>query len=179
MAFRKEITFAGVGGQGLLSAGNILCLSAVTYAGINATMSAEYGSETRGTFAKSDVILSDEKIFFPEIEIPSLVVALDPIAYRRYCTIQDPNPVVIYDADLIQPVEDVPFQQVGIHFTDESRKAGNLPINMLALGYVVSMTGIISESHVQNALIQLYGNREKVLRSNAEGFLLGMNLFHK
>ena len=49
-----EIVLSGVGGQGLLSIGNLLGEAASIFGGKKATMTASYGVETRGTFTKSD-----------------------------------------------------------------------------------------------------------------------------
>ena len=62
MSVQKEITISGVGGQGLILCGTLLAQAAVCYDGKRATLSSEYGVETRGTFAKSDVIVSDSEI---------------------------------------------------------------------------------------------------------------------
>lgn len=177
MGLRSEITFAGVGGQGLISAGNVLCLAAVTYADRNAAMSSEYGSETRGTFAKSDVIVSDTQIFYPEIETPSLLLVLDPIAYQRYEALQDETVVLIYDSDVVSANGKAPFKQIGVPFTTASRELGGAPVNMLSLGYITAMTNVVSGEDISAALEQLYGNREKTLLRNLNAFRAGAKLY--
>ena len=65
---RKGIVLSGVGGQGVVSAGEILGIAASLYEdNMNAVMTAAYGSEARGTFTKADVILSDTLIGYPKI----------------------------------------------------------------------------------------------------------------
>ena len=79
-----EIVLSGVGGQGLLSIGNLLGEAASIFGGKKATMTASYGVETRGTFTKSDVIISDEEIDFPEVLNPDIVLCLAQVSYDRY-----------------------------------------------------------------------------------------------
>lgn len=62
MSKQIEVILSGVGGQGLILCGTLLGEAAALYDGKRATLTSEYGVETRGTFAKSDVIVSDEEI---------------------------------------------------------------------------------------------------------------------
>ena len=80
-----EIVLSGVGGQGLLSIGNLLGEAASIFGGKKATMTASYGVETRGTFTKSDVIISDEEIDFPEVLNPDIVLCLAQMSYDLCC----------------------------------------------------------------------------------------------
>ena len=90
-----EIIFSGVGGQGLVSCGNILG-EAASFDHLNAVMTTTYGVETRGTFSKSDLIISDEDIDYPEALHPDVILALAQVAYQRYAPIAGENTVLIY-----------------------------------------------------------------------------------
>ena len=84
MNHQKEIILSGVGGQGMILCGTLIAEAAVIHDHKLATLSSEYGTETRGTFAKSDVIVSNEPIYFPDVTEPDLVVCLHQVAYERY-----------------------------------------------------------------------------------------------
>ena len=99
-----EIIFSGVGGQGLVSCGNILG-EAASFDHLNAVMTTTYGVETRGTFSKSDLIISDEDIDYPEALHPEVILALAQVAYQRYAPIAGENTVLIYDEDVITPMK--------------------------------------------------------------------------
>ena len=73
---KKEIVLSGVGGQGVVSVGEVMGQASLHEEGLNATMSASYGSEARGTFTKTDVILSDELIGYPNIAVPDIILCL-------------------------------------------------------------------------------------------------------
>ena len=82
---KRQIVLAGVGGQGLVSAGGMLAEAAAIYEKREALMMCAYGSEARGTFTKAEVIIDDEKrIYFPEVQQPDIVVALQP--HENYAT---------------------------------------------------------------------------------------------
>ena len=77
MSVQKEVIISGVGGQGMMLCGTMLAKAAVIYDHKRATMSTEYGTETRGTSAKSEVIISDDEIFFPDVMEPNLGSVLE------------------------------------------------------------------------------------------------------
>ena len=82
---KKEIVLSGVGGQGVVSVGEVMGLAASLYEeNLNATMSASYGSEARGTFTKTDVIISDGEIGYPNVASPDIILCLAQVAYDRY-----------------------------------------------------------------------------------------------
>ena len=47
MSVQKEVIISGVGGQGMMLCGTMLAKAAVIYDHKRATMSTEYGTETR------------------------------------------------------------------------------------------------------------------------------------
>ncbi len=64
---RTEILLSGSEWTGLILAGIILAEAAVVHDGANAIHNQSYGPEARGGACKSEVIISDEEIHFPEI----------------------------------------------------------------------------------------------------------------
>ena len=67
MGFRYELRLSGEGGQGLVLAGKILAEAAAIYEDHNATQSQSYGPEARGGASRSEVIVSDVEIDYPEV----------------------------------------------------------------------------------------------------------------
>jgi len=54
----KEIMFAGIGGQGVILSANILARAGILK-GYFAAQSQSYGSESRGTATRAEVVLSE------------------------------------------------------------------------------------------------------------------------
>lgn len=179
MSNRCEIVFSGVGGQGLISAGNVLCMSAAVFAGKQVALSSEYGIETRGTFTKSDVIISEDPIYYPEIQRPRLVLALAQVAYDRYADMQESDCTLIYDSNVIVPREDAKTHQVGVPFSTVRSNEKSASLNMVALGFVVAMEKMVSQENVKSALEALYGERKSVYERNYTAFCLGIELFEE
>jgi 2-oxoglutarate ferredoxin oxidoreductase subunit gamma len=66
---RVEILISGFGGQGVVKLGQILATAAV-HAGRHATMLVSHGTETRGGYVRSQVVMADEAIDSPVVERP-------------------------------------------------------------------------------------------------------------
>ena len=81
---RKQLVFSGSGGQGVITAAILLGEAAVIHEGINAGQSQSYGAAARGGATRSDVILSEDKIDFPGVIEPNIVVCLTQEAYSTY-----------------------------------------------------------------------------------------------
>src|SRR4030042_4039924 len=80
---KLEIRFCGSGGPGLITAARVIAKCAVLDKN-NALQSQTYGSEARGGATKSEVIISSEKIYFPEVLSPDIVLVTTPEAYQKY-----------------------------------------------------------------------------------------------
>jgi 2-oxoglutarate ferredoxin oxidoreductase subunit gamma len=98
---REEIRFSGSGGQGLITVARVLAKTAILD-NINALQSQTYGAEARGGATKSEVIISTEKIFFPEIEVPDMLIMTTQEAYNKFHQSLRKNGVMIIDNFLIK-----------------------------------------------------------------------------
>jgi len=76
---RIEVRICGLGGQGVVLAGQILGRAAV-FDGKNVVQTQSYGSEARGSAAKSEIIISDEKIGYPMVRKCDILVAMSQSA---------------------------------------------------------------------------------------------------
>ena len=82
----EEIIIAGFGGQGVLSMGKILAYSGIMQDQEVAWMPS-YGPEMRGGTANVTVILSDDRISFPDLNEIRYRYRLEPTIYgqvRKY-----------------------------------------------------------------------------------------------
>ena len=175
MKDRWEIILSGVGGQGLILSGTILGEAAVVYEGKNATLTSSYGTETRGTFTKSDIIISSGDIYFPEVTKADIVLALAPVAYDRCISDMDKDAVLIYDSDLITDVKNTGVRQYGCPITQTARRLGNATAaNLVALGIIARMTGVVSETSVIKAIGDRFPAKSQVAELNIKAFKGGV-----
>ena len=73
---RTNMRLSGFGGQGIILAGVITAKAAVEQDGIYATQTQSYGAESRGGACMANVVLSQEKIDYPEPEELDILVAM-------------------------------------------------------------------------------------------------------
>lgn len=180
MKDKYQIVLSGVGGQGLIACGGLIAEAAIIYENKYATLSSSYGVETRGTFTKSDIIISNKEIYYPEVLKADIVLSLAQVAYDRYISIVDSEVSLIYDDSLVAKTKESKAKQYGFPFTDLARELGNVTAaNVIALGTIIKLTGILSEEAVQNAINDAYIEKPKVMELNRRAFLKGIEIAHK
>lgn len=177
MSKQIEVILSGVGGQGLILCGTLLGEAATLYDGKKATLTSEYGVETRGTFAKSDVIVSDGEIYFPDATRPALVLCLAQVAYQRYAGQLPEDSLLVYDSDQVEPSQ-VQEKQLGVPITTMARELGNVATaNIIAMGLVAARTGLVTPQAAKQAIARFFSSKsEKVVALNNRAFDLGYQL---
>lgn len=138
---RVEIILSGVGGQGLITMGSLLGEGALRE-GLRATLSSTYGTEARGTFTKSDVVISSEEIDFFEAERPAVVLCLAQAAYDRYWKDLGPETLLVYDSDVVTPCGEGQATERGFSLSALADRGG---AGMAALGLVAALSRAVNE----------------------------------
>lgn len=175
---QTEIILSGVGGQGLISTAEIMAQAASIYEdGLFATLTASYGSEARGTFTKTDVIISDKQIGYPNIEDPTIILCLAQVAFDRYKDKFTDKTKVFYDTELVQIDDSVKGEHFGFPFRQMSVELGNLQVaNMIAMGVMVKNMGILSRESLMKAIEARFKGKDKVIAINAKALDKGFSL---
>jgi 2-oxoglutarate ferredoxin oxidoreductase subunit gamma len=150
---RFEIRLAGEGGQGMILAGIILAEAAAIYDGKNAVQTQSYGPEARGGASKSEVIIAKGDIDFPEVIDADVLVALSQEACDKFSSNLKKNGILIVDKDKVGRVPTtsaikIPITQLAIEVTGKAITA-----NVVALGLLVGMTGVVSKKAIEKAVI--------------------------
>jgi 2-oxoglutarate ferredoxin oxidoreductase subunit gamma len=147
-----RVRFCGFGGQGIVLAGYITGHAAVAD-DKNAIQNQSYGSESRGGSCKSDVIVQDGEIYELELDEIDILVALSQPAHDMYIDQLESDGMLIVDSDLVEPKEGE-YHVHALPFTDIAFKSFNRKImgNMVMLGYMVAVSGIVSEGSMREAI---------------------------
>lgn len=96
-----EVRFGGSGGQGVILMGVILAMAgARDHRYVVQTQS--YGPEARGGYSRSDVIISDAPIDYPELEQADLLVVLSQAAADEYMGVLRPDGVLMFDSENVR-----------------------------------------------------------------------------
>lgn len=150
---RVEIRLAGEGGQGMILAGIILAEAAAIYDGKNAIQTQSYGPEARGGASKSEVVIGEGDLDFPEVISADVLVALSQEACDKYASNLKKGGVLIVDEEKVKrvPVSHAvraPINQLAIEKTGKAITA-----NVVALGVLVGLTHVVSREAIEKAVL--------------------------
>jgi len=175
VAKKVEIRICGLGGQGVVLAGEILGRAAV-YDGKEAVETASYGAEARGSAAKSEVIISDKKIGYPRVRKCDVLVAMSQSAFDKSIGDLKENGILIVDKGIVEKVPKVKAKVVEVPATKiaESELKSRMYANVVMLGALVKVTGVVSEKACEQAIINSVSKetREKNVSGFRKGFAL-------
>ena len=153
-AVRTEIILSGAGGQGLILAGAILAEAAGVYENREVVQTQSYGIQARGGASQSTVIISDDRIKFPEVLAPDILLCLSQEAYVRYTPALREGGLLIVDQDLVS-VEALGdgAALVALPFTAAAEKMGHrIAANVIALGALAMVTGVVNPESIGKAI---------------------------
>ncbi|MBN2055842.1 2-oxoacid:acceptor oxidoreductase family protein [bacterium] len=155
MIDRFEIRLSGSGGQGMILAGVILGEAAAVYDGKNATQSQAYGPEARGGASRSEVIISDYDIDYPKATMVDLLLALTQEACDKYAPQLKDEGILIADADFVRQIPQGTFKLYHLPIVEVAKKeiGKSVVANIVALGAVVAITGIVSREAIEKAVL--------------------------
>lgn len=174
-----QVRFAGLGGQGILLMGEILGEAAVLdkkYVG----QTASYGSEARGSACRSDVVISDSWIDFPEVTEADVLACMSQGTYDQLSRKINPEKaVVFYDAQMVKPDPALKAGQIPVPATERAFGEFNnrMVANIVLLGAVAAGVSLVREE----SLFKSLANRvppaflELNRKALALGFELGKN----
>ena len=151
---RTEIRIGGFGGQGVVLAGVLLGQAALN-SGRYAVQTQSYGAEARGGAARSEVILSDAPVLYPEVITPDVMAVLSQAALDKYLPDLKPDGLLILDADL---VSDIPNKLTcSVRKGRFAQVAGEnlgrqIVANIVMLGYVQKSAGLVEEGALREAV---------------------------
>lgn len=170
---RHEVVLAGSGGQGLVLSGILLAEAAIRE-GRNVVQTQSYGIASRGGLSLAEVIIDDEEIVFPQVQSPTLILALTEEALRKYEAFAGQGVPLVYDTTLAAERKG-PFSH-GYPFT---RLAGELGkggvVNTLALGTLAACAGMVQYESLSAAIAGRFRGAAGALNIRAlrRGFDLG------
>lgn len=174
---RREVRFAGFGGQGVVLSGVVLGSAASVFGGKHASQTQSYGPEARGGACQSEVVISDERVDYPMAEDLQTLVAMSQEALDRYVGDLKAGGTLIIDADLVRRLPtDGAYQLHQIPATTVADKelGRRIVANMVMLGAVVAITEAVTMAELEQAVATMVppGTEELNLNAIRRGFQL-------
>ncbi len=174
----EEAVFAGFGGQGVLSMGQVLA-----YAGMiekrEVCWMPSYGPEMRGGTANCIVQVSDREISSPIIGTFDTVVALNQPSLDKFESAVKPGGTLIYDStNIIEPPTRTDITVVAVPASEEAVRMNNTKIlNMIVLGAYIGRRHTVKLETVMTALRKALPERHHhLLPLNEKALHRGMEL---
>jgi len=165
---KTEVRISGLGGQGVVLAGQILGRAAV-YDGKNAVQTQSYGAEARGSAAKSEVIISDGKIGFPMVRKYDILVAMSQETAEKNIKDLKEDGILLIDSSTVKKVPETKVRTFKIPATETAEKTFGAKIyaNMLMLGALTKATHVVSENAMEKAIEDTVGEKEANINKQA------------
>jgi 2-oxoglutarate ferredoxin oxidoreductase subunit gamma len=145
---RLEVRLAGFGGQGMILASYIIGKAAALYDNKKSTHTQSYGPEARGGACTAGVIISDESIDYPFVQIPDFLILMSQEAYNVHIRQCAKETLVLIDEDLVELHDDAKELKVlkipATRIAEELEK--RIVANIVMLGYFISISGIVQKN---------------------------------
>ena len=171
---RWEMRLSGSGGQGLITGGIILAEAAILD-GKNALQSQSYGPEARGGASKAEVIISESEITFPKVEEYNFLLSLTQLSCDKYLKNLESEGILVIDSTVEMPErDDIRIYRIPILSTAEDKLGKPMVANIVALGAINKITGLVSEGSLEKAVLSRVpkGTEELNKKALVEGYNL-------
>ena len=174
---RYEIRYAAIGGQGIITAATLLVAIAVERENKHAVESPTITAAVRGGATKADVIISEDKIIYPQASAIDFFLCTHRKPYAMYKEKIKDDAIVVIDSNLIfdkgdtknWDVHEIPI----IHETKE--KLGRLVLtSVVTLSITQALTEIIDYDNMVD-YVKEWAPKD-FLEMNMEAIDLGQDL---
>ena len=174
MLKKIEIRISGLGGQGVLLAGQIFGKAAALN-GKHVVQTQSYGAEARGSAAKSEVIISNTGIGFPTVRRCDLLVAMSQEATDIHFKDLKKDGILIIDSSnvkktpLVKKILKIPATETAKRFFKDKIYA-----NIIMLGALTNVVAEVGQEAVKDAIKDSVP--KKTLNANLQAFEKGLKL---
>ncbi len=172
-----EVVFAGFGGQGVMTAGQLLAYTAMEE-GKQVVWIPSYGPEMRGGTANCTVVVSDDRIGSPIINNPMSACVFNRPSLDKFGSLLRKDGLLLINSSLIDVKSGRDdLTETLIPANDIALKLGNPKVaNMVMLAAYVAATDIVSFDTLGGMLDKKMGKKKELLDINHRAFEEGRKL---
>jgi len=181
----KEIKIGGFGGQGVILTGIIIGKAAAIYDNKYSTMTQAFGPEARGSACSAQVLTSEEKILYPYVTHPDVLVVMSQDACTRFAPEmkQDSQSMLLYEKDLVK-LNGLQGKATayGIPATRFAEELGRtMVLNIVMVGFFTAITKLLSADAVRSAVKDSVPRGTESLNLSAfdKGYQYGLELLQR
>jgi len=170
-----EVRMSGSGGQGLMVLGDILAEAAGNYENKELVLTKSYGPESRGGLCRSELIIDDVPINYPEVTRPDFLLALTQLSCDKYHCDMNPDGVLLVDPMFVHTVPEsvknvysIPLTEIATNITGKEIAA-----NVAAVGAISVLGKFVGLDSVRKAIRKhfpksLHESNEKIFNAGVE-----------
>jgi len=172
---RGEVIFTGIGGGGVLLAGECV-VQAAKKVYENLVWFPNYSAAVRGGPCECTVVFSDEVISSPVLSRVQTVVVLDPAQLAASeKRVRSGGTLIVESTGLTESAERKDITVIKVPALQQAREAGNVRgTNFIILGWYVGTAKLIDPALVEEYLATKFGGNVAALASNLEAFRMGL-----
>jgi 2-oxoglutarate ferredoxin oxidoreductase subunit gamma len=173
-----EIIFAGFGGQGVLSMGQIIAYASMIE-NKEVSWMPSYGPEMRGGTANCTVIVSDTKISSPMVSRFDSAIVLNQPSLDKFEKAVKPGGLIMYEASaIINPPTRGDIEIYSIPASEEALKMNKKQVaNMIMVGAFLQKRPILKIENILKALKKVLPERHHhTIPLNEKALMLGQQL---
>ncbi len=177
---QREVTLAGFGGQGIMTAGQLLAYAGMAE-GKQVVWIPSYGPEMRGGTANCTVVVSDNRIGSPIITNPQAACVFNRPSLEKFGPLVKPGGILLINSSLIDTVSGRnDISEYLIPANDIAIKSGNAKAaNMVMLAAYVILSGIVKFDTILKMLEEKMGEKKALLEINRRALAEGRALAEK
>lgn len=160
--------FSGIGGQGIMSIGELICSAAVRKADYVVTFTPFYGQEKRGGRTMCQIVVSEE-MGSPILSKADLLLVMDERSMSDYEHMVKTGGTLILNSDLVFKEPERPDMVVHkVPFNELAKTAGNAKTaNMAALGAALWDLNFVTLDDIKACLPEIFpGEKQKHIPVN-------------
>jgi 2-oxoglutarate ferredoxin oxidoreductase subunit gamma len=171
-----DIKVSGFGGQGIIRIGMTLGKAAALNDNKEATLTQSFGPEARGGACSAQLVVSSERILYPYLTKPDILICMSQEAYERFEPELKDDGLLLVEEDLVRPHPvRGSIKQYAIQATRIAESLGNrLYANFVMLGFIVAITRVVPKQALIDAIPGTVPDR--LLQKNIEAFEKGYEI---
>ena len=171
----EEYVFAGFGGQGIMTIGQLIAYAGMIQ-GYETAWIPSYGPESRGGTANCNVVVSDDLIGSPHTHTPNGVIVMNAPSFDKFEPVLRNGGVLIVNTNLsTQKSERDDIETVYVPCADVALEVGNVIVaGVVALGAFNALKKVVTDENMETAIRwKLPAKREDLIDLNLRAYNAG------
>jgi 2-oxoglutarate ferredoxin oxidoreductase subunit gamma len=157
--------------------GTILAAAAM-HRGLNVTWIPSYGAEQRGGTANSTVVIADGEIASPIVDHPGYLAVLNQPSLDKFEPRTIPGGTILVNSSLVRrSLKRRDVQEHRVPASEMAEEIGDVRVaNIVMLGAFSSLTGIVDQAALEEAVREATGRHPELLKLNLEALEAGAGI---